>query len=43
MILAADALSRATGGHGLFRTMGTGGAPAPVPEPGRCGCAITTP
>jgi len=43
VILAADALSRATGGHGLFRTMGTGGAPAPVPEPGRCGCAITTP
>ena len=43
VILAADALSRTTGGNGLFRTTGADTAAAPAPDPGRCGCAITTP
>ena len=40
VILAADALSRTTGGNGLFRTMGTGSAT--TPDPGHCGCDRTT-
>jgi GH15 family glucan-1,4-alpha-glucosidase len=43
VILAADALSRASGGNGLFRAMGADTATAPVPDPAHCGCAITTP
>jgi len=38
VVLAADALSRTTGGSGLFRTMGADTAPAPAPDPVRCGC-----
>jgi GH15 family glucan-1,4-alpha-glucosidase len=41
VVLAADALSRTSGGNGLFRAMGADTATAP--DPGRCGCAITTP
>ncbi len=42
VVLAADALSRTTGGNGLFRAMGAGTAAAPAPEPGDCGCQVTT-
>jgi hypothetical protein len=42
VILAADALSATSGGSGLFRAMGADTATAPAPDPGRCGCAITT-
>jgi hypothetical protein len=41
IILAADALSAATGGNGLFRATGAGTA-RPAPDPGQCGCAMTT-
>jgi hypothetical protein len=37
VILAADALSRTSGGNGLNRAMGAGTAPA-APDPGSCGC-----
>src|SRR5262249_39908922 len=39
IILAADALSAATGGNGLFRAAADPAAPAP--DPGRCGCHMT--
>ncbi|MBO0817781.1 MAG: prenyltransferase, partial [Actinobacteria bacterium] len=39
IILAADALSAATGGSGLFRTAADDPA---APAPGQCGCAMTT-
>ncbi|HEV2451951.1 MAG TPA: prenyltransferase [Streptosporangiaceae bacterium] len=38
MILAADALSGATGGSGLFRDAGSGQNVRTAPEPHRCGC-----
>jgi hypothetical protein len=41
VILAADTLSRASGGNGLFRAVAADSATAP--EPASCGCAITTP
>jgi hypothetical protein len=41
IILAADALSRATGGNGLFWTRNSGSA-RPAPDPGECGCTMTT-
>jgi hypothetical protein len=40
VILAADALSRASGGNGLFREMG--GDTAPAPSAARCGCPAAT-
>ncbi|HZC39176.1 MAG TPA: prenyltransferase [Streptosporangiaceae bacterium] len=43
MILAADGLSGATGGSGLFRDAGAAGAPVPPADPAACGCAVTTP
>jgi hypothetical protein len=42
IILAADALSRATGGNGLFRATSNSTAAAPALDLGRCGCQITT-
>jgi hypothetical protein len=42
VVLAADALSRTSGGNGLFRVMGADTATAPSPEPGHCGCQMTT-
>ena len=42
VILAADALSATSGGSGLFRAVGAGTTTAPAPEPGNCGCAVTT-
>jgi len=42
VILAADALSATSGGSGLFRAIGADTATAPAPDPGNCGCAITT-
>jgi len=43
VILAADALSRTTGGNGLFRAMGADTATAPAPDTGNCRCQVTTP
>ncbi len=37
IILAADALSAATGGNGIFRATGADAA-APAPDPSQCGC-----
>jgi MMP endo-(1,4)-3-O-methyl-alpha-D-mannosidase len=42
IVLAADALSRTTGGNGLFRDMGAGHG-APAMDPAACGCAARTP
>jgi hypothetical protein len=39
IILAADALSRATPGSGLFRDRGTGPSAPPPAGPAACGCA----
>ena len=43
MILAADALSGATGGAGLFRTAGPGRAVLPPADADACGCALPAP
>ena len=43
MILAADALAGATGGAGLFRTVGAGGAALPPADADACGCALPAP
>jgi len=43
MILAADALAGATGGAGLFRTAGAGGAALPPADADACGCALPAP
>jgi len=43
MILAADALAGATGGAGLFRTAGAGGAALPPADADACGCALHAP
>jgi hypothetical protein len=43
MILAADALSRATGGSGLFRGAGAGRAVLPRADADACGCALPAP
>jgi hypothetical protein len=43
MILAADALSGATGGAGLFRAAGAGRAVLPPADADACGCALPAP
>jgi hypothetical protein len=43
VILAADALARASGASALFHAIGSDTARAPAPDPARCGCAVTTP
>ncbi|HUL26408.1 MAG TPA: prenyltransferase [Streptosporangiaceae bacterium] len=43
MILAADALAGATGGAGLFRDAGAGGAVIPPADASACGCALPAP
>jgi hypothetical protein len=40
MILAADALAGASGGAGLFRAAGAGGAALPPTDAVACGCAL---
>jgi len=40
MVLAADALAGATGGAGLFRATGAGGAALPPADADACGCPL---